>query len=277
MDLDFVRDLVVEAGRGVLDVCEEALSAGKEILSSLELASGRAQRIISRGLQSCCQDIPVISKEDRDTARSTGVDLSRFWLVDPLDGAGESMLGSGEFTVNIALIERDMPVWGVVYAPARQTLYFAAKGEGCWKLHDGKRERLQVSVPAIGVPTRVVVNRSRISPDTVLLIDFLPSSATVGRESALKFCSIAEGEADFYPQLDATREWETAAGQIIVMEAGGVMTDLEGKPFTYNKAGLTNGPFLVAPSLGWLENMNLLNCRKRLAEWQLDYCAMSCR
>ena len=122
-----------------------------------------------------------------------------------------------------------------------------------------------------------MVNRSHISPDTLLLIDLLPSSVTVGRDSALKFCAIAEGEADFYPRSEASREWETAAGQIIVTEAGGVMTDLKGKPFTYNKAGLVNGPFLVAPSFGWLEEMDLLDCRKRLADWKFETLAMSCR
>ncbi len=277
MNLDFVCSLAAEAGRAVFDVGEGALSGATEDLSSFDLASARAHRIISEGLRSCCPDIPVFSKEDKDAPGSAGVDLPRFWLVDPLDGPGEGKRADSEFTVNIALVEGGTPVLGAVYVPVRETLYFAARGEGCWKVKDGARQRLTVSAPSAGAPTRVVVNRSHISPDTVLLIDLLPSSVTVGRDSALKFCAIAEAEADFYPQLDATREWETAAGQIIVTEAGGIMTDLEGKPFTYNKAGLVNGPFLVAPSVAWLKEMDLLDCRKRLADWKFDYCAMSCR
>ncbi len=276
MNLEFVCSLIVEAGRAVLDV-EGALSAGKEELSSVDLASSRANRIISQGLRSCCEDVPVFSREDKDVPDATGADLPRFWLVDPLDGAGQGEKGNSEFTINIALVERDTPVLGAVYVPVRETLYFAARGEGSWKIQDGARQRLNVSAPSAGAPARVVVNRTLISPDAVVIIDLLPSSITVGRDSALKFCAIAEGEADFYPRLDATREWETAAGQIIVTEAGGVMTELEGKPFTYNKAGLVNGPFLVAPSLGWLEEMDLLNCRKRLADWEFEYCAISCR
>lgn len=277
MNLDFVCGLVEEAGRAVIDVSEGQLSAGKEGLSSLDFASGRAHRIISQGLRSCCPGIPVFSKEDRDAPCSTREDLPRFWLVDPLDGAGDGNNGNGEFTVNIAMVEGDTPILGAVYVPVRETLYFAARGDGCWKIQHGARQRLKVGAPSMGAPTRVVVNRSHISPDTVLLIDLLPCSVTVGRDSALKFCAIAEGEADFYPRLEATREWETAAGQIIVTEAGGVMTDLKGEPFTYNKAGLVNGPFLVAPSLGWLEEMDLLDCRKRLAEWKFEVLASSCR
>lgn len=274
MDLDFVCNLLVEAGRAVLDTSSD----GKEGHSSLDLASGRANRVILQGLTSCCPDTPVFSREDKDTERPTGVDLERFWLVDPLDGLAEGKNENGEFTVNIALVERDTPVLGAVYVPARHILYCAARGEGSWKIEDGARRQLKVSSPSEGAATRVVVNRSHISPDTVLIIDFLPSSSvTVGRDSALKFCAIAEGEADFYPRLDATREWETAAGQIIVTEAGGVMTDLEGRAFTYNKAGLVNGPFLVAPSLEWLKEMGLLDCRKKLADWEFDYCAISCR
>ena len=276
MNHEFVCSLLVEAGRAILYV-EGELRAGKEDLSSLDLASAQANRIISRGLRSCCEDIPVFSKEDKDVPDTIGADLPQFWLVDPLDGAGEGERGNSEFTINIALVERDTPVLGAVYVPLRETLYFAARGEGSWKIQDGARQRLQVSAPSTGAPARVVVNRTHMSPDTVVIIDLLPSSVTVGRDSALKFCAIAEGEADFYPRLDVTREWETAAGQIIVTEAGGVMTDLDGKPFKYNKAGLVNGPFLVAPSLGWLEEMDLLNCRKRLADWEFDYCAISCR
>ncbi len=276
MNLDFVCSLLVEAGRAVLDT-DGTSSDGKEEHSALDLASDRANRVISQGLTSCCPDTPVFSREDKDAARPTGVDLERFWLVDPLDGIAEGKTENGELTVNIALVERDIPVLGAVYVPARHTLYCAAKGEGSWKIEDGQRRQLKVSSPSKGVATRVVVNRSQISPDTVLIIDLLPSSVTVGRDSALKFCAIAEGEADFYPRLDATREWETAAGQIIVTEAGGVMTDLEGRAFTYNKAGLVNGPFLVAPSLDWLKEMGLLDCRKKLADWEFDYCAISCR
>ncbi|MDR3570105.1 MAG: inositol monophosphatase family protein [Syntrophobacteraceae bacterium] len=273
MNLDYICTLLAEAGRAVLDVGEGVEGE----LVSLDLASDRAERIISEGLRSCCGDIPLFSRVNDQAPCSVRVDLPRFWLVDPLDGAGEGKKGDSEFTVNIALIEGDAPVLGAVYVPVRGTLYFAAKGEGSWKIQNSARQRLTVSSPAAGASTRVVVNRSHISPDTLLLIDLLPSSVTVARDSALKFCAIAEGEADFYPRLDATREWETAAGQIIVTEAGGVTIDLDGQPFTYNKAGFMNGPFLVAPSLGWLEERDLLDCRKRLADWEFEYCAISCR
>ena len=273
MDFDCVCSLLEEAGRAVLDVGEGAPGEAEA-----DLASGRAHRIISEGLRACSGDIPVFSRVDKDAVCRPRVELPRFWLVDPLDGDVAGKTGANEFTVNIALIEEDTPVWGAVYLPIRETLYFAARGEGSWKIEGGARRRLEVSRPPTGAAARVVVNRSRISPDTLLLVDLLPgSSVTVARDSALKFCAIAEAEADFYPCLDATREWETAAGQIIVSEAGGVMIDLDGKSFTYNKEGLANGPFLVAPSLAWLKDMDLIDCRKRLADWEFDSPALSCR
>ncbi|MGC8491617.1 MAG: 3'(2'),5'-bisphosphate nucleotidase CysQ family protein [Syntrophobacteraceae bacterium] len=275
MNVDLLCSLVTEAGRAIFDAIG---GEKKEGLSSFDQASGLANRIIVEGLHSCCPDVPVFSKEDTDVSGGSGEELARFFLVDPLDGAGAGKSDSGEFTVNVALIEGGVPVLGAVYVPVRQTLYFASRGEGCWKVQNGAREQLRVSAPAAGAPTRVVVGRSQISPDTVSLIDLLPgSSATIGRDSALKFCAIAEGEADFYPQLECTREWETAAGQILVTEAGGIVTDFHGTPHTYNKTGLVNGPFFVAPSLAWLQTMDLLDCQKRLAEREFEYLATSCR
>ncbi len=275
MNVDLLCSLVTEAGRAIRDAIG---GEKKEGLSSIDHASKLAHRIIAEGLRGFCPDVPAFSKEDTEESGGSGEELPRFFLVDPLDGAGAGRSGSGEFTVNVALIEEGVPVMGAVYVPVAQTLYFASRGEGCWKVQDGVREQLRVKNPATGAPTRVVVNRSQISPDTVSLIDLLPgSSATIARDSALKFCAIAEGEADFYPQLESTREWETAAGQILVTEAGGVVTDFHGTPHTYNKTGLVNGPFFVAPSLAWLRAMDLLDCQKRLAERECEYLATSCR
>ncbi len=273
MDFDLLFGLVAEAGKAILDCDQEVPSPGKE-LSLYDRAFERAYKVLLRGLRSCCGDIPVISKVE-NAAKPTGEALSRYWLAHPLDGLFGG--GSIDFTVDLALIENDVPVLGLVYAPVQKTFYFAAKGDGCWKMDEGARQRLTVSAPPKGAPVRVIISRSHPSPDVLLLIDVLPSSVTMGRDSALRFCAIAEGRADLYPQLDLTRAWETAAGQIIVTEAGGVMIDSEGKPFRYSNADFVNGPFLVAPGSGWLEEMGLREWRKSFENREYDFCAKSCR
>lgn len=276
IDLDFLGNLTAEAGRAILEIYNAFIA--QEDRSALALADKRAHQIISQGLQSRYPDIPVLSQEEKDEPCSIRMQWPRFWLVNPLDGTEGFIKRNDEFTVNIALIEGSMPVLGVICLPVQGLLYLAANGSGCWKIDNGKRSLLKVCSPSMEKPIRVVVSRSHASPDTIIaLIDLLPRCVTLSRGSALKFCAIAEGEADFYPRLDATREWDTAAGQAIVTEAGGVMTGLKGEPFTYNKPDLLNGPFLVAPSLAWLKEMDLLDCRKKLANSKFEFCATSCR
>lgn len=278
IDLDFLSSLTTEAGEAVLEVYRATCSTEeKEDRSPFALANKRAHQIISQGLGARYPAIPVLSEEKKDIPHSVRMEWQRFWLVDPLDGTGGFIKRNDEFTVNIALIEGDMPVLGAIYLPARELLYLALKGSGCWKIKNGIRQSLKVGTPSREKPIRVVVSRSHASPDTIALIDLLPRCVTLNRGSALKFCMIAEGEADFYPRLDAAWEWDTAAGQVIVTEAEGVMTGLKGEPLTYNNSDLLNGPFLVAPSLDWLKEMDLLDYQKRLADSEFEIPVVSCR
>jgi 3'(2'), 5'-bisphosphate nucleotidase len=201
----------------------------------------------------------------------------RFWLVDPLDGIEGFLKRNDEFTLNIALIEETLPVAGAVCLPVQGLLYLGVKGSGCWKIENHLRQPLKISPPSTGEPIRVMLSRSSSSPDTISLIELLPRCVTLRRGSAIKFCAIAAGEADFYPRLDATREWNTAAGQAVVVEAGGVVADAKGETLTYNKPDLTNGPFFVAPSLAWLKEVDVLDYQRRLAEWKFEVPVMSCR
>ena len=277
IDLDFLGSLTAEAGRAILEIYNTFSTAQKEDRSPFTLADKRSHRIISQGLRSRYPDIPVLSEKEKDVPYSTRMEWRRFWLVDPLDGSEGFIKRNDEFTVNIALIEGGIPVLGAIYLPVQGFLYLAVKGSGCWKIDNGMRHPLKVSTPSIEKPTRVLVGRSHASPDTIALIDLLPSCVTLSRDSALKFCEIAAGEADFYPGLDTTWEWETAAGQAIVTEAGGMMTGLKEEPITYNKPDLLNGPFLAAPSLAWLKEMDVLDYQKRLADSKFELCATSCR
>ena len=181
------------------------------------------------------------------------------WLVDPLDGTKEFVKKNGEFTVNIALIEGTTPTLGVIYLPVLDRLYLADIRQGCWEFHEGRNRKLMVGTSSPANPVRVLKSRSHPSPDLEALLEALPSYESVIRGSALKFCALAAGEADFYPRLGPTCEWDTAAGHAIVTAAGGVMVALDGTPFTYNKPSLLNGPFLAAPSLAWLKKSGMLD------------------
>ncbi len=278
IDLEFLGNLTVEAGDAILKIYNASSRAEeKDADFPHSLAEKQALQIISRGLQSRYSDIPALSKEGKDIPYSIRKEWPRFWLVNALDAAQGFRERSGEFTVNIALIDGAIPILGLIYLPVQKILYMAAKGSGSWKIDNGVRFPLKVAAPPAEEPIRVAVGRSPASLDVIPLIDLLPRSTIVSRRGALKFCAIAAGEADFYPRLDATWEWETAAGQAIITEAGGVMTGPKGKPLTYNKPELQNGPFLAAPSLAWLEEMDILDCEKRLSDLEFETPVISCR
>jgi 3'(2'), 5'-bisphosphate nucleotidase len=259
IDLEFLGNLAKEAGRVILEVYGTEFSVEKkEDRSPLTLADTRSHQVISRGLQSRYPEIPVLSEEGKEVPYSVRKDWSRFWLVDPLDGTKEFIKRNGEFTVNIALVEGDTPVVGIIYLPVPEILYMADIRRGCWEVAGGRQRALQV---AKSLPTgniRVVKSRSHPSPNLEAILELLPSYEVLNRGSALKFCTVAAGEADYYPRFGPTWEWDTAAGQAIVMAAGGAMVDLKGKPFTYNKENLVNGPFMVASSLEWLKRMGII-------------------
>jgi 3'(2'), 5'-bisphosphate nucleotidase len=279
INLDFLSDLIAVAGRAILQVYNSTSGKKKEEAESPHtIARDRAYEILSSGLRSRYPDIPAISEKEKDSPYSTRRAWSRFWLVNPMDGAEGFRQRNDEFTVNLALIEESLPVFGAIGLPVQGLTYVASKGTGCWRIENGMRRALQVATPSAEKPIRVMVCRPPVSSDINSLIEMLPgSSVTLSRGSALKFCALAAGEADFYPQLDATWEWDTAAGQALVMEARGVVTDLKGKPLAYNKPDLCNGAFLAAPSLNWLQEMDILNYKEKLANWKFEVCAKSCR
>jgi 3'(2'), 5'-bisphosphate nucleotidase len=258
MDLDFLRRLVKEAGKAILEVYQTDFTVeNKEDSSPLTLADTRSHRIIADGLRSKYPDIPVLSEEGKEIAHVVRKRWSRFWLVDPLDGTKEFVKRNDEFTINIALVEGETPVLGIIYLPVFDKLYVGG-AEGCWEMAGAQTRRLQVRQLRKTDSIRVVKSRSHPSPNLQTLLDQLPGHEVLTRGSALKFCAVARGDADFYPRFGPTWEWDTAAGQAIVTAAGGVLMDPWGRPFTYNKESLLNGPFLVASSEKWLSETGLL-------------------
>lgn len=204
--------------------------------------------------------IPVLSEEGRDIQFEERRNWNRLWIVDPLDGTKEFIKKNGEFTVNIALIENQIPILGVVYSPALNELYYASKDEGSFKvLTDENKisvDDLMSSSESLPFEIekesyRVVASRSHMSPETADYIKELESKhahvETISRGSSLKLCMVAEGIADCYPRFAPTMEWDTAAGQAICMYAGAKVIAWEsGLPMIYNRENLLNGWFLVS-------------------------------
>lgn len=187
--------------------------------------------------------IPILSEEGKEIPFAERSGWEYFWMVDPLDGTKEFIKRNDEFTVNIALIHRDMPVLGVVYTPVLDELFHAVKGMGAFK--NGSRinvNQFHLSDPKL----HVVASRSHLNADTQQYLDTLVDPQTVSKGSSLKLLMIAEGSADLYPRYAPTMEWDTAAAQIVVEEAGGqvLIRDTQ-EPVHYNKADLLNPNFLV--------------------------------
>lgn len=266
IDLEIVGNLAKEAGRAILDVYRTEFTVEKkEDTSPLTLADTRSHHIIAEGLKGRYPDIPILSEEGREIPYSVRKHWQRFWLVDPLDGTKEFVKRNDEFTVNIALVEGRTPVLGLIYLPVFDRLYLGDPSEGCWEVADGRARRLRVRDPKDSAPIRVVKSRSHPSPDLQLLLDRLPEHEVLTRGSALKFCAVARGDADFYPRFGPTWEWDTAAGQAIVAAAGGILVDPWGQAFQYNKENLLNGPFLVAGSRKWLSDTGILEVAAHIA------------
>lgn len=242
---------------------EAALAAGEEILkiydsgdfsieaksdnSPLTLADKAAHNKIVSFLEKT--GIPILSEEGRDIPYEERSKWEYFWMVDPLDGTKEFIKKNGEFTVNIALIHNGEPILGVVYPPVLDEMYFATKGEGSFLEKDGAQKRLSTSrKKLVESSLKVVASRSHMSKETEDYLSNLNNPEIVSKGSSLKFLLIASGEADLYPRFGPTMEWDTAAANIIVREAGGMVTLEDHKtPLTYNKQNLLNPYFVVLP------------------------------
>jgi 3'(2'), 5'-bisphosphate nucleotidase len=178
-----------------------------------------------------------------------------FWLVDPLDGTREFIKRNGEFTVNIALVLGHVPFLGVVHAPVLDRDYYGVAGTGAFRADGGGAGRpIRVRAP-VQTPVRVAGSRSHRGSSLDALLARMGEHTLVAMGSSLKFCLVAEGEADFYPRLGPTSEWDTAAAQAVVEAAGGAVVDLAGLPLRYNTRPEILNPHFIArgdPGRDWL-------------------------
>lgn len=207
-------------------------------------ADHAAHDVIVAGLARLFPDVPVVSEEGEIADYATRQHWQRFFLVDPLDGTKEFIQKNGEFTVNIALIEDRAPVMGVVLAPAIGLLYAAARGVGAFKSEAGGpwHEIAYQPVPR-GAPLVVAESRSHPSQELEAWLQTVPVARRVQAGSSLKFCWVADGQADVYPRFGNTMEWDTAAGDAIYRYAGDAPRPAS--PLTYNKPDLRNGSFVI--------------------------------
>lgn len=249
----------MEAGKAIMEVYLSHFNVEyKDDASPLTIADRKANDIIVDRLKSL--NIPIISEETRQEDYSIRENWETCWIVDPLDGTKEFIKRNGEFTVNIALVENGIPLLGVVYVPDSKTLYYAEISSGksykaILNSHDTSidevlSQAIQI-VPSKNVAKiRVVGSRSHLSEETQAFIDDLKQNdeiEMVSKGSSLKFCLIAEGNADIYPRFAPTMEWDTAAGHAVCLAVGVSVTALPANtPLVYNKENLLNPWFLVS-------------------------------
>lgn len=243
--LQDVIQVADEASKKVLQIYQSDFSVSyKEDQSPITAADVASHDIIVKGLHSINQDIPILSEEGAQAAWEQRKHWRRFWLVDPIDGTKEFTQRTGEFTVNIALIEEGEPVMGVVTAPALNEAFWGVKSEGASKRdRNGQVCRIHVAEPQTSV--RVVASKNHLNDETRAFIEALGPHSTIQAGSSLKFCRIAEGQADIYPRMAPTSEWDTAAAHAVLVAAGGEVTRVDGSPLLYGKKNVLNPHFIA--------------------------------
>lgn len=244
-ELDHLCGVAEAAGREVMAVYRSDFASwDKEDGSPLTQADLRADAVIRAGLEAAFPGVFVLSEESSSAA---GGDQNTFFLVDPLDGTREFLQRNDEFTVNIALVQDGRPVAGVVLAPPLGELFYAAQGLGAWKKVAGQVTALRPAPAPAGAALRVIGSRSHATAAQAAWLERLPGQYSfVAAGSSLKFCRLAEGRADIYPRLGPTCQWDTAAGQAVLEQAGGVVLDGRGQPLRYGVERPVLNPHFVA-------------------------------
>jgi 3'(2'), 5'-bisphosphate nucleotidase len=256
-----LADLALAAGRLVLDIYAQDFAVRlKSQDSPVTEADERAEALILEGLRAVYPGVPVVA-EEAVAAKGAAAIGARFLLVDPLDGTKEFIRKTGEFTVNIALVDNGAPVEGCVYAPARGDLYWTQNGAafhaagvdpGFSAFDKGRRLR----VGASATPARAAISRDHSDVATEAFLAEIGPCAAVPKGSSLKIVDIATGEIDLYPRFGPTMEWDIAAGHAVLLAAGGDLFTASGEPLRYGRADHRNPAFLAcgstAPPSDWM-------------------------
>jgi len=246
IQIEKIVDIATEAGSAIMEIYKKDFTIEyKDDKSPLTEADLKANDIICKALIELYPNIPIMSEENKQTDYDIRKNWEYYWCIDPIDGTKEFIKKNDEFTVNIALIHKNTPVLGVVFAPAIDEMYKAKKGDGAFKnnqklpLHINQEPENKLSV---------VSSKSHLSEETQAFIDALDTKEIqqVSKGSSLKLCMVAEGVADIYPRLAPTMEWDTAAADAIVRESGKMTFQFENnEQVVYNKENLLNPWFIV--------------------------------
>lgn len=242
--------IAVEAGKIILSHFQKnpMVLAPKEDRSPITLADLKSHQYITHHLKTLDPEIPIISEEGEILPYDIRKIWNKFWLIDPLDGTKDFLDGSDEFTVNIALIENQEPILGVIYVPAKNLLYYAEKGQGSWKKErDKPRVRIFSTYPKLNQSLVVVESRSHPSAELEHFLSNLSVKKRVRAGSSLKFCLVSEGAADIYPRMTPTMEWDVAAGDCIYRNSAPIGQRFS--PLIYNKPSLRNDNFVIGIEL----------------------------
>lgn len=243
--IDDLIPVVAEAGKLAMEIYgrepDVTLKADQSPLTEADLA---VDRVLVSALEERYPAIPVVT-EERSASQNLDRADDRFFLVDPIDGTKEFIKKTGEFTINIALVENGVPVAGIVYAPAADRLFIGQEGRGAWEISGGKRS--PISVREANAAMTAVASRSHLTPETESFISGNKITDCVNAGSSLKFCLVAAGEADIYPRFGPTMEWDTAAGHAVLTAAGGQVLTCDGAPLSYAKPEFRN-PYFIAAS-----------------------------
>lgn len=246
MEIDDVLVLAEAAGAAIMGIYSKGSAAvdsrEKADASPLTEADRRSHRLLMAGLARLTPDIPVISEEGDDPSRHASAPIR--WVVDPLDGTKEFIKRTGEFTVNIALVQGTTPVLGVVHAPALGTSWFGDAG-GAYRCRGPQRDSIQTRRAPSLTALRIVASRDHAGPQVTSLLARFPGAETLSMGSSLKFCLVAEGRADLYLRDGPTMEWDTAAAHAVLRAAGGDVLTLDGASLPYGKPGLRNPHFIA--------------------------------
>ena len=258
INIQDIIKIAKDAGKAIMKIYNQNFDVEYKTDSSpLTIADIKANEIIVTALNQLSvnsflqQSIPILSEEGRSIPYDERKNWEYFWLIDPLDGTKEFVKKNGEFTINIALIYKEVPILGVVYSPVLNVCYWAKKGEGAFK--DGNKLPLKANEQRDVY--KIVASRSHMSNETkdfIEAIDTDKEKVIISIGSSLKICLVAEGEANIYPRLGPTMEWDTAAAHAIVNESDGLFNKYIDKDayqkHVYNKENLLNDWFVVKSS-----------------------------
>ena len=253
IDILKVNFIAKKAGNEIMKIYQQDFEVNyKKDNSPLTKADIKSNEVITEGLKDLYPQIPILSEESKEVQYNIRKNWEYFWLVDPLDGTKEFVKKNGEFTVNIALIHKETPVLGVIYAPVLKVLYYALKERGAFKQEkNGKPQKLPNDTHVDNDNLKVIVSKSHYTPETKdfvnhLINQYKKTIRFIQIGSSLKLCLIAEGKADIYPRLAPTMEWDIAAGQAIIEQAGGEVVEFNTQaPLKYNKKNLLNSWFIT--------------------------------